>query len=608
MRLGSLPLLWTLAWRSIGTRRGKSAIVGVLLALGAMLFVIGTAFTGSVDRAMERSIVESLAGDVQVYAADAPDALSLFGNEGFGGDDIGEIPDIATVREALLTLPEVKGVIPMGFVDATFATESELDRALGALRTSVREGNERSMQTEKARVRKALAELEEQLRRTARIRASPVEVEQDLARLARVTNDSFWSDFDESPLEKLEVLDTEVAPVAPEGTYIYLRLLGTDLDRFRESFVRFRLVRGELVPSGRRGVLLNERFLAQQLEAQGLDDVDALAGLTVGNVITLTAFSKSGYPRAVNVRVWGTFTFEGLERSDLSGFTNLMDLMTFRELYGLPTAETRAELEGLKERAGIREIEREAAEEELFADVPDESALVEDAPAPAKTRAAPGPSEPLEVIRRGAERSYDPAEVERGLALNAAVLLEEGSDAKRAAERIEALSEREELGIQAVTWREATGLIGQFVLVIRMVLYVALLVIFAVALVIINNSLIISTLERAGELGTLRALGAQKGFVRAMLLLETLVLAVFAGGIGVALGVLAVGVLYLVGVPAPNDVLVFLFGGPELHPTLGVTDVLAALLLIVVVSLLAAIYPARVATKVPPIVAMQRTE
>src|SRR5690606_16060363 len=258
----------------------------------------------------------------------------------------------------------------------------ELDRALGALRAAVRGGDDEAVRASVPPVRDALSELEAQLERTARIRDDDTEIEADLEQLARVSSDAFWQDFEERPLEKLEVLDTDVAPLSPAGSYIYLRLLGTDLDRFRQHFERFRLVRGSFVPSGRRGVLLNERFLEQQIEAQGAGDVDALAALTVGNVITLTAFSKSGYPRSVNVRVWGTFTFEGLERSDLAGFTNLTDLVTFRELYGLPTAEMRAELQRIKEEAGIREIPRAEAEAELFGGGEDEDSgdLVEEAP------------------------------------------------------------------------------------------------------------------------------------------------------------------------------------------------------------------------------------
>ena len=54
----------------------------------------------------------------------------------------------------------------------------------------------------------------------------------------------------------------------------------------------------------------------------------------VGDVVTIRAWTKSGYSRAANVKVHGTFSFKGLERSDLSGAANLVDMMTFRELYG----------------------------------------------------------------------------------------------------------------------------------------------------------------------------------------------------------------------------------------------------------------------------------
>jgi len=57
--------------------------------------------------------------------------------------------------------------------------------------------------------------------------------------------------------------------------------------------------------------------------------------------------------------------------------------------------------------------------------------------------------------------------------------------------------------------------VGQFVTMIRAVLYISVLIIFAVALVIINNALVMATLERMPEIGTLRAVGAQRRFCSA---------------------------------------------------------------------------------------------
>ena len=66
------------------------------------------------------------------------------------------------------------------------------------------------------------------------------------------------------------------------------------------------------------------------------------------------------------------------------------------------------------------------------------------------------------------------------------------------------------LGLQVAGWEEASGLIGQFIVVLRVVLYIAIFIIFLVALVIINNSMVMATLERVTEIGTMRAIGAQQ--------------------------------------------------------------------------------------------------
>ena len=46
-----------------------------------------------------------------------------------------------------------------------------------------------------------------------------------------------------------------------------------------------------------------------------------------------------------------------------------------------------------------------------------------------------------------------------------------------------------------------------------MVLNIAVLIIFVVALVIINNAMVMATLQRVREIGTLRAVGAQRRFI-----------------------------------------------------------------------------------------------
>ncbi len=86
----------------------------------------------------------------------------------------------------------------------------------------------------------------------------------------------------------------------------------------------------------------------------------------VGDTITIEAPSKSGYMSSVNVKVYGFVEFRGLEKSALAGIMSLMDLMSWRDLYGYVTAEKAAEIEAIKRGAGARDVAREDAEAELF--------------------------------------------------------------------------------------------------------------------------------------------------------------------------------------------------------------------------------------------------
>jgi ABC-type antimicrobial peptide transport system permease subunit len=134
---------------------------------------------------------------------------------------------------------------------------------------------------------------------------------------------------------------------------------------------------------------------------------------------------------------------------------------------------------------------------------------------------------------------------------------------------------------------------------------VAVFIIFIVAIVIINNSLVMSTLERTREIGTMRAIGAQRSFIMQMFLVETGVLSLIFGGLGAALGAGLMFILETTGIPAWDRITVFLFAGPRLYPSLMVHHLVIAMGVIVTVGLASTLYPARLATRIAPIVAMQ---
>ncbi len=699
--MGALPgfrLLMTLALRSLWSHKAKSLIVGSLIFFGTLLVVLGTAMLDSIERSMSASIIQSVAGHIQVYDADAKDPLALFGSGFMGADDIGEIDDIAPVREVLEGVDNVRAVVPMGIGLATVSMPQELDQVLQSLRDALGRGDAADAATQKGRITTIVADLTTEYHERSKVSSDQETIAEALADLGQVTSGAAWEGLEGDGREMaLQWLDTHIAPLASDGRLVYLRYLGTDTPAFRANFDRFEVIRGEAVPDNHRGIVLSERFyekfikhkvardldhikkkrdagqtiadepllrhrasrlpdqyqrvtfqlspgdavalegeLRDLLGGDAEDDITALVRrlltiddsnfdaryaqfyelvaprvqlylVQVGDVMTLRSYTRGGYLKSVNAKVYGVFRFSGLESSDMAGASNIVDMMTFRELYGKMTADRLAELADIKASVGVETIAREDAEAALFGDDDD----VEEA------GDGGGFDEFAEVelagqvqrLREQAMATFDAEEVRTGLALNAAVLLEDPTRLDETLDEIRAAIDARGLRLQATDWQSASGMVGQFITVVRLVLIVAILIIFLVALTIINNSMLIATMERVSEIGTMRAIGAARGFVVAMFLLETTVLGLVAGGLGGLAGVGIITALGQSGLPAGGqDVLVFLFSGPHLYPSVGASQIITGLVVVLLVSLASTLYPALVAARIQPVVAMQRTE
>ena len=194
------------------------------------------------------------------------------------------------------------------------------------------------------------------------------------------------------------------------------------------------------------------------------------------------------------------------------------------------------------------------------------------------------------------------------MALNAAVILERPERLRETMADIARALGDEGLEMRVVDWQEAAGIVGQFITLSRIILYTAVGILFLIALIIINNAMVMATLQRVKEIGTLRAIGAQRRLILAMLLVESLVVGLLFGGAGAAAGAGAVRALGAWGIPAWTDVVYFFFSGPRLHPVVGGTSLLIALVIVLAVSVLSGLYPALLAMRITPLEAMQSEE
>jgi putative ABC transport system permease protein len=123
---------------------------------------------------------------------------------------------------------------------------------------------------------------------------------------------------------------------------------------------------------------------------------------------------------------------------------------------------------------------------------------------------------------------------------------------------------------------------------------------FAAAAVGIVNAMLMSVHERTREIGTIRALGLRRAGVVRLFLLEGFVLGSVAASLGILIGGALVLHLGARGIAMDTITLAWMAGGDRLEPVLEGGSVARAAVAIVLLSTLAAVYPARVASRLEP--------
>jgi ABC-type antimicrobial peptide transport system permease subunit len=692
-------ILLRLALRNIWLHKVKTILVGTILFMGTALVIVGNSLLDAIDRGMQVSIINSVSGHLQLYSTKAKDEFKLFGNFDGSMPDIDRIDSFARVAKIIERVPNVKTVVPMGLDYAVTTTGSILERKLAELRVAVKAGDTHRTDVLKKHVRRIVRVLSDDLK----IAMALVDRERwqkengdQVQTLEKAQSDAFWQHFQEDPFDALEFLENEVGPLAFAEDMIWVRYIGTDTELFRQTFDRFEIVDGTMIPAGKRGFLFNKEIyeimiknktarrldlikekldqgqtlaeckdcqtwirynvsqaaslitqldddssgkvgdvLREQLRSTGkkliplmqdflkVDDGNfrarydvfykkiaphlVLYSVGIGDEFILTAFARGGgYVRKIPVKVYGTFRFRSLDKSPLAGGFNVMDIMSFRDLYGYMTAEKMKEQATIRRGAGVKDANKKDVEQ-MFGE---EGALVDES--------KPEAFDPRkEVNLKGGgqrftkevhNRTYSREELWNGVVINAAVMLRDGSKLAQTQAEIQRVIAKEKLALNVIDWRTASGIVGQMIAVIRLVLFGAVFIIFVVAVIIVNNTMLMSTLERTREIGTMRAIGAQRGFIRRMFLAESGTLALLFGGIGAVAGSILMQLLHSWGIPATSDFAHFLFAGPRLHPNLEWVHVIIAMAVIAAVAVAATIYPVRVATRITPREAMAAEE
>jgi len=94
-----MPVTLRIAFRNLFEHKSKSVIIGILLALGAFVLVLGNSFIDASRQGIRTAFTDNYTGDVFVSGISAEGEVSLFGVTSVGG--LAATPQIAVFEDVL---------------------------------------------------------------------------------------------------------------------------------------------------------------------------------------------------------------------------------------------------------------------------------------------------------------------------------------------------------------------------------------------------------------------------------------------------------------------------------------------------------------------------
>jgi putative ABC transport system permease protein len=170
---------------------------------------------------------------------------------------------------------------------------------------------------------------------------------------------------------------------------------------------------------------------------------------------------------------------------------------------------------------------------------------------------------------------------------------------------IESASRPRQSNLVAHSWLEVNQIFKGVTAMFDNIAFVVGLILFLVVAAGVTNTILMSVFERAREIGTIRAIGTLRGQVARLFLTESLII----GVVGILGGVLLGGAISLVSghfgitLPPPPGAV----KGYIVHPIINLRTVIGASVIVFVMSILSALYPAMLASRMNPVDAIRRT-
>ncbi len=158
---------------------------------------------------------------------------------------------------------------------------------------------------------------------------------------------------------------------------------------------------------------------------------------------------------------------------------------------------------------------------------------------------------------------------------------------------------------QVKNYLQLNALLSEFEQFANVYMYVFYLIVLGITATVIVNTLIMSVFERTREIGILAAMGMRGGRIMAMFFAESSLLAVGGIVMGVALGSLLSAYVQRYGFFIGDFGITGILLGERLYAYLTLNAVVTLSIMALIITLLAALYPAMVAANLEPVEALR---
>ncbi len=164
----------------------------------------------------------------------------------------------------------------------------------------------------------------------------------------------------------------------------------------------------------------------------------------------------------------------------------------------------------------------------------------------------------------------------------------------------------QELNVRAINWKQAAASYTATVEGIGIIFNILIIILAVVVFIIIMNTMTVSVIERTGEIGTMRALGAEKRFVRQLFFTEAISITLVSSLLGTILAIIIMVIFNALSITLENQIARIILGGGLLHFSPTPTIILLTIIIALLGSILSNIYPVSSALRITPLKALSK--